>query len=174
MCVFIRKFNAGQTHAPAPALPPSPFEKTEQSLEVVGVPHSRVENCSSRYRERRVQDLCESRGGRPGLSVLMSLTVSVDVKQHWAMLRRWSQFVPNLSTWTWSCTSSRDRERGREREIEYSLLSGSIILQYFAERERGGERKNQQRTAAFSSVLFPILYWFYSHLWCRLQKPHWA
>ena len=29
----------------------------------------------------RVQEPCESRGGRPGLSVLMSLTVSVDVKQ---------------------------------------------------------------------------------------------
>ena len=29
-----------------------------------------------------VQELCESRGGRPGLSVLMSLTVSVDVKEH--------------------------------------------------------------------------------------------
>ena len=33
-------------------------------------------------RERiRVQELCESRGGRPGLSVLMSLMVSVDVQQ---------------------------------------------------------------------------------------------
>ena len=30
----------------------------------------------------RVQELCESRGGRPGLSVLMSLTVFVNVKQH--------------------------------------------------------------------------------------------
>ena len=30
----------------------------------------------------RVQELCESRGGRPGLSVLTSLTVSVDIKQH--------------------------------------------------------------------------------------------
>ena len=30
----------------------------------------------------RVHELCESRGGRPGLSVLMSLAVSVDVKQH--------------------------------------------------------------------------------------------
>ena len=29
----------------------------------------------------RVQALCESRGGRPGLPVLMSLMVSVDVKQ---------------------------------------------------------------------------------------------
>ena len=48
-----------------------------------------VENTAARYlsvTERltpvRVQELCESRGGRPGLSVLMSLTVSVDVKQH--------------------------------------------------------------------------------------------
>ena len=30
----------------------------------------------------RAQELCESRGGHPGLPVLMSLTVSVDVKQH--------------------------------------------------------------------------------------------
>ena len=30
----------------------------------------------------RAQELCESRGGGPGLSVLMSLTVSVDVKQN--------------------------------------------------------------------------------------------
>ena len=27
-----------------------------------------------------VQELCESRGGRPGLSVLTSLLVSVDIK----------------------------------------------------------------------------------------------
>ena len=31
--------------------------------------------------EIRVQELCESRGGRPGLFVLMSLMVSVVVKQ---------------------------------------------------------------------------------------------
>ena len=49
-------------------------------------------------KKKRVQELCESRGGRPGLSVLISLTVSVDVKQHWTMLRHWSQFVPNMST----------------------------------------------------------------------------
>ena len=30
----------------------------------------------------RVQELCGSRGGRPGLPVLMSLTVSADVEQH--------------------------------------------------------------------------------------------
>ena len=29
---------------------------------------------------KEVQELCESRGGRPGLSVLTSLLVSVDVK----------------------------------------------------------------------------------------------
>ena len=28
----------------------------------------------------------------------MSLMVSVDVRQHWTMLRHWSQFVPNMST----------------------------------------------------------------------------
>ena len=32
------------------------------------------------YRLVIVQELCESQGGRPGLSVLMSLLVSVDVK----------------------------------------------------------------------------------------------
>ena len=30
----------------------------------------------------RVQELCESRGGRPALSALTSLMVSVDVKQY--------------------------------------------------------------------------------------------
>ena len=30
----------------------------------------------------RVQELCESRGGRPGLPAPVSLMVSVDVKQH--------------------------------------------------------------------------------------------
>ena len=39
-------------------------------------------NCTARWWLARVQELCESRGGRPGLPVLMSLTVSVDVKQH--------------------------------------------------------------------------------------------
>ena len=45
----------------------------------------------------RVQELCESRGGRPGLSFLTSLMVSVDVKQYWTMLTHWSQLVPNMS-----------------------------------------------------------------------------
>ena len=45
----------------------------------------------------RVQELCESRGGRPGLSVLTNLMVSVDVKQHWTVLTHWSQCVPNMS-----------------------------------------------------------------------------
>ena len=49
---------------------------------------------SQAYTTLRVQELCESRSGRPGpgLSDLVSLTVSVDVKQHW------SQFVRNMST----------------------------------------------------------------------------
>ena len=44
-----------------------------------------------------VQELCESRGGRPGLSVLTSLLVSVDVKLYRTMLRHWSHLVPNMS-----------------------------------------------------------------------------
>ena len=37
---------------------------------------------SFKYRRHIVQELCESRGGRPGLSVLTNLPVSVDVKQY--------------------------------------------------------------------------------------------
>ena len=44
-----------------------------------------------------VQELCESRGGRPGLSVLTSLLVSVDVKIYCTVLRHWSRLVPNMS-----------------------------------------------------------------------------
>ena len=43
------------------------------------------------------QELCESRGGRPGLSVLTSLLVSVDGKNYSTVLRHWSQLVPNMS-----------------------------------------------------------------------------
>ena len=46
-----------------------------------------------------VQELCESRGGRPEPSVLTSLLVSVDVKailNHASALV--SQLVPNMST----------------------------------------------------------------------------
>ena len=46
----------------------------------------------------RVQELCESRGGHPGLFVLTSLMVSVDVKQYRTMLTHWYQLVPNMST----------------------------------------------------------------------------
>ena len=45
-----------------------------------------------------VQEVCESRGGRPGLSVLTSLLVSVDVKLYSTMFRHWSQLVPNMPT----------------------------------------------------------------------------
>ena len=37
-----------------------------------------------------VQELCESQGGRPGLSVLTSRLVSVDVKIYWTLLQHWS------------------------------------------------------------------------------------
>ena len=38
--------------------------------------------CSGVCAHANVQELCENRGGRPGLPVLMNLMVSVDVKQH--------------------------------------------------------------------------------------------
>ena len=44
------------------------------------------EDIKQKQNERRflciVQELCERRGGRPGLSVLTSLLVSVDVKNY--------------------------------------------------------------------------------------------
>ena len=48
-----------------------------------------------------VQELCESRGGRPRLSVLTRLLVFVDVKNYWTVLRHWSQLVPNMSNDIW-------------------------------------------------------------------------
>ena len=41
-----------------------------------------IKRVSSRKRALIVQELCESRGGRPGLSVLTSLLISVDVKNY--------------------------------------------------------------------------------------------
>ena len=52
-------------------------------------------------REHIVHELCESRGGRPELSVLTSLLVSMDIKNYWTMLWHWSQLVPNMSTDIW-------------------------------------------------------------------------
>jgi len=52
---------------------------------------------ASRQLPAIVQELCESRGGRPGLSVLTSLLVSVDVKIYCTVLWHWSQLVPNMS-----------------------------------------------------------------------------
>ena len=58
------------------------------------------QNKTACYQMFRVQELCKSWGGRPGLSILdlMSLTVSVDVKQTLTVLRHWSQFVLDMST----------------------------------------------------------------------------
>ena len=58
-----------------------------------------------------VQELCESRGGRPGLSVLTNLLVFVDVKNYWAVLRHWSQLVPNMSTDIWGHYASIHHHR---------------------------------------------------------------
>ena len=43
---------------------------------------SAINGSGPAYLSAIVQELCESRGGRPGLSVLTSLLVSVDVKNY--------------------------------------------------------------------------------------------
>ena len=58
--------------------------------------HSLAENIT--LSEFIAQELCESRGGRPRLSVLTSLLVSVEVKPYGTMLRHWSQLVPVIYT----------------------------------------------------------------------------
>ena len=45
-------------------------------------PRVRPSRCQPGLATIRVQELCESRGGRPGLSYLTSFMVSLDVKQH--------------------------------------------------------------------------------------------
>ena len=75
-------------------------------------------------KKKRVQELCESRGGRPGLSVLMSLTVSVDVKQHWTMLRHWSQFVPNMSADIPGHEALLHHQEEEEEEARTDILGG--------------------------------------------------
>ena len=45
-------------------------------------PRVRTSRCQPGLATIRVEELCESRGGRPGLSYLPNLVVSVDVKQH--------------------------------------------------------------------------------------------
>ena len=48
------------------------------------------------HKYSRAQELCESRGGRPGLPSLISLMVSVDVKQHF------NQQIFPISTDSWA------------------------------------------------------------------------
>ena len=62
-----------------------PFE-TDRLFEHVTVAVERFECLDTATVATRaafiVQELCESRGGRPGLSILTSLLVSVDVKNY--------------------------------------------------------------------------------------------
>ena len=82
----------------------------QQNLYVLShfcTPHHRSRSCDQLWSNLSVTSLshssklCESRGGRPGLAVLTSLMVSVDVKLYWTMLRHWSQLVPNMPTDIW-------------------------------------------------------------------------
>ena len=90
--------------------------------------HKRFKRTLFRLVSIRVQELCESRGGRPGLSVLMSLTVSVDVKQHWIMLRHWSQFVPNMSTDIRGHEALHHHHSGKQKDLGSNLLRLSFLF----------------------------------------------
>ena len=67
------------------------------SPDVPALSHRAIQKALFVRLELIVQELCESRGGRPGLPVLTSLLVSVDVKIYCTVLRHWSQLVPNMS-----------------------------------------------------------------------------
>ena len=76
-----------------------------------------IDNISLHFRHTEFRS-CVKVGvdGRPGLPVLMSRMVSVDLKQHWTMHTHWSQFVPNMSTRhprTLSSTSSSSFRHSR-------------------------------------------------------------
>ena len=78
-----------RTDSPVPRLSPSSWTMSVLCVcTVIYVPAS-LQNLP------RAQDLCESRGGHPGLSVLTSLMVFMDVKEYWTMLTHWSQLIPN-------------------------------------------------------------------------------
>ena len=74
-----------------------------------------------------VQELCESRGGRPGLSVLTSLLVSVDVKNYWTALRHWSQLVPNMSVNWHLRTDTKQHFIHHLTTLRASPLSGTFL-----------------------------------------------
>ena len=76
-----------------------------------------------------VQELCESRGGHPGLFVPTSLLVSVDVKQYWTMLRHWSQLVNHHSR-TLSNTTAPWPVQGIEAMQDYDMSPNRVIPFY--------------------------------------------
>ena len=80
-----------------------------------------------------VQELCESRGGRPGLSVLTSLLVSVDVKIYWTVLRHWSQLVPNMSNDIWG------------HQLMGSINSSSSSSTFWKKEEEKKKKKDTPR-----------------------------
>ena len=58
------------------------FIHLESHASAVSLLKSREQCYIKAINNNNSQELCESRGGRPGLSVLMSLLVSVDVKNY--------------------------------------------------------------------------------------------
>ena len=100
ICMTLKDFHMEKTlwgRMPAPNLEPCDWSGNSKTCWSVYVGFSAGYSCACAV----VQELCESRDGRPWLSVLTSLLVSVDVKIYWTVLRHWSQLVPNMSANIW-------------------------------------------------------------------------
>ena len=75
-----------------------------------------------------IKELCESRGGHPGLSVLTSLMVSVDVQQHRTVLTHWSQLVTNMSTDIRGHQATREEEEQTHSEVRSCVKVEVAVL----------------------------------------------
>ena len=91
-CVHIRQID----FYTATVIPKFPYFKRGRA-EINATKKSYIKQQKAMKKKKKFSS-CVSLGGRPGLSVLTSFLVSVDIKNYWTVLRHWSQLVPNVST----------------------------------------------------------------------------
>ena len=131
-----------QSIPPSPRPPPSLSFLPSSALP----PSARKEVTNSPYglcgrKERlRAQELCESRGGRPGLPVPKKATVSVDVKQH-STNQATDQPLPP----TFSPDTTLPRTASRGHFLPNSKQRTSVTgLPQPASKEEGADRSQLQ------------------------------
>ena len=78
----------------------------------------------------RAQELCESRGGRPGLPSLINLMVSVDVKQHSTKVGGGGWWVGGTNEWFFSELRPEENDSHRQhnsvKEVGTSPLPSNL------------------------------------------------